>query len=211
MADIRTLTPDSWRARIGVVFQDPILFAGTIHENIAYGTPSATRYDVEAAARAANCDFIWAMPLGFDTPIEKSSLSGGQRQRLSIARALLRRPSILLLDEATSALDSASEAAVNAAIDRIIREERITVILAAHRLSSIARAERVVVIEEGRVTEQGRYDVLSWKEGSRFRQLMAAQLLVEQNKGRGGASRSGEGEEQERRESTRGLTEDRRR
>jgi ABC-type multidrug transport system fused ATPase/permease subunit len=94
------------------------------------------------------------------TSVGKGSLSGGQRQRISIARALVRNPSILLLDEATSALDSASENAVNAAIDRIIKEKSITVILAAHRLSSIARAERVVVIENGVVSEEGRYDVL---------------------------------------------------
>jgi ATP-binding cassette subfamily B (MDR/TAP) protein 10 len=179
--DIKAFTPESWRDRIGVVFQDPILFAGSVHDNIAYGSPHATRADVEAAARAANCDFIWSLPQGFDTPIGKSSLSGGQRQRVSIARALVRNPSILLLDEATSALDSASEDAVNAAIDDIIRSQNITVILAAHRLSSIARAERVVVLENGVVSESGPYDVLSKAEGSRFRSLMAAQLLLEQS------------------------------
>ncbi|WWC91497.1 uncharacterized protein L201_006443 [Kwoniella dendrophila CBS 6074] len=179
--DIREFAPESWRDRIGVVFQDPILFAGTVHENIAYGSPDATREEVEEAARAANCDFIWDLPQGFDTAIGKASLSGGQRQRVSIARALVRNPSILLLDEATSALDSTSENAVNAAIDDIIRQKNITVILAAHRLSSIARAERVVVLENGVVSEQGRYDVLSRKEGSRFRTLMAAQLLVEKS------------------------------
>ncbi|KAK6909635.1 hypothetical protein I203_103656 [Kwoniella mangroviensis CBS 8507] len=179
--DIREFAPESWRERIGVVFQDPILFAGTVHENIAYGSPDATREDVEEAARAANCDFIWDLPQGFDTLIGKASLSGGQRQRISIARALVRNPSILLLDEATSALDSTSENAVNAAIDDIIRQKNITVILAAHRLSSIARAERVVLLEHGVVSEEGRYDVLSRKEGSRFRTLMAAQLLVEKS------------------------------
>lgn len=92
----------------------------------------------------------------------------------------MRRPSILLLDEATSALDSKSEDAVNHAIDRIIHAQHITVVLAAHRLSSIARAERVVVLENGVVSEEGRYDVLSRTEGSRFRKLMAAQLLLEQ-------------------------------
>ncbi|KAL7418586.1 ATP-binding cassette permease mdl1 [Cryptotrichosporon argae] len=177
--DIREFRPESWRARIGVVFQDPILFAGTVHDNIAYGSPDATRADVEDAARAANCDFIWDLPQGFDTIIGKASLSGGQRQRVSIARALVRNPSILLLDEATSALDSTSEEAVNAAIDDIIHRRAITVVLAAHRLSSIARAERVVVLENGVISEQGRYDVLSKREGSRFRTLMAAQLLLE--------------------------------
>ncbi|KAK1921914.1 ATP-binding cassette transporter [Papiliotrema laurentii] len=179
--DIREFAPESWRDRIGVVFQDPILFAGTVHDNIAYGTPHATRQDVEEAARMANCEFIWSLPQGFDTMIGKASLSGGQKQRISIARALVRNPSILLLDEATSALDSTSENAVNAAIDYIIKEKSITVILAAHRLSSIARAERVVVIENGVVSEEGPYELLSRQEGSRFRHLMAAQLLVEQS------------------------------
>jgi len=114
--------------------------------------------------------------------IGKSSLSGGQRQRISIARALVRKPTILLLDEATSALDSTSEDAVNRAIDAIIHEQNITVVLAAHRLSSIARAERVVVLENGVVSEEGRYDDLSRREGSRFRNLMAAQLLLEQSR-----------------------------
>ncbi|WVN85245.1 uncharacterized protein L203_100390 [Cryptococcus depauperatus CBS 7841] len=181
--DIREFTPESWRSRIGVVFQDPVLFAGTVHENIAYGSPNLTRADVEDAARAANCDFIWDLPNGFDTIIGKTSLSGGQRQRISIARALVRNPSILLLDEATSALDSTSENAVNAAINDIIHRRNITVILAAHRLSSIAMAERVVVLENGVVSEAGRYDVLSRREGSRFRTLMAAQLLVEKDSG----------------------------
>ncbi|KAK4686813.1 ATP-binding cassette, subfamily B (MDR/TAP), member 10, partial [Tremellales sp. Uapishka_1] len=162
--DIRNFTPESWRDRIGVVFQDPILFEGTVHENIAYGSPNVTRDDVEEAARAANCDFIWTLPQGFDTKIGKASLSGGQRQRISIARALVRRPSILLLDEATSALDSTSENAVNRAIDSIIRHQNITVILAAHRLSSIARAERVVILEKGVISEEGRYDVLALVE-----------------------------------------------
>ncbi|RXK35871.1 ATP-binding cassette, subfamily B (MDR/TAP), member 10 [Tremella mesenterica] len=179
--DIRTFTPESWRARIGVVFQDPILFNGTVAENIAYGSPDATREDIENAAREANCDFVYSLPQGLDTMsgFGKASLSGGQRQRISIARALVRRPTILLLDEATSALDSHSEDAVNAAIGGIIRERNITVIIAAHRLSSVARAERVVVLEDGRVSEEGRYDILSRKEGSRFRALMAAQLLLE--------------------------------
>ncbi|OXC69842.1 hypothetical protein AYX13_01609 [Cryptococcus neoformans] len=197
--DIREFTPESWRSRIGVVFQDPILFAGTVHDNIAYGSPDITREDVEEAARAANCDFIWDLPDGFDTMIGKASLSGGQRQRISIARALVRNPSILLLDEATSALDSTSENAVNAAIDDIIHKRNITVVLAAHRLSSIAMAERVVVLENGVVSEAGRYDVLSKREGSRFRTLMAAQLLVEKNSGieDGAPEEEGEGNKRE--------------
>lgn len=180
--DIRTFTPESWRNRLGVVFQDPILFEGTVAENIAYGHPNATRAEIEEAARAANCDFIWNLPQGFDTMLGKASLSGGQKQRVSIARALVANPSILLLDEATSALDSGSEDAVNSAIDDIIRQKNITVVLAAHRLSSIARAEKVIVLEEGVISEEGTYKQLSKDESSRFRNLMAAQLLLEQGK-----------------------------
>ncbi|ORX40765.1 P-loop containing nucleoside triphosphate hydrolase protein [Kockovaella imperatae] len=194
MSDIRDLTPESWRDRLGVVFQDPILFAGTVHDNIAYGTPGASRRDVERAARAANCDFIWDLPQGFDTQIGKSSLSGGQRQRISIARALVRQPSILILDEATSALDSTSEKAVNKAVESIIKEQNITVIMAAHRLSTVASAEKVIVLENGVVSEQGPYDILvgssrnadadphkSRSQNSRFRSLMEAQLALEKS------------------------------
>ncbi|GHJ87923.1 hypothetical protein NliqN6_4325 [Naganishia liquefaciens] len=180
--DIRDFTVESWRSRIGVVSQDPTLFTGTVHDNIAYGIPDTTREDVEEAARQANCDFIWQLPQGFDTQIGKASLSGGQKQRIAIARALVRKPSILLLDEATSALDSTSEHAVNSAIDHIIHSQQITVILVAHRLSSIARAERVVVLEAGKITEEGTYAELSRREGGRFRSLMAAQLALEKSK-----------------------------
>lgn len=130
--------------------------------------------------------------------VGKASLSGGQKQRsrsqfptmipsltyptVAIARALVRKPSILLLDEATSALDSTSEHAVNSAIDHIIHSQQITVILVAHRLSSIARAERVVVVEAGHITEEGTYAELSRREGGRFRSLMAAQLALEKSK-----------------------------
>ncbi|KAJ9121502.1 hypothetical protein QFC22_002119 [Naganishia vaughanmartiniae] len=184
--DIRDFTVESWRSRIGVVSQDPTLFTGTVHENIAYGVPNTTREDVEEAARQANCDFIWQLPQGFETQIGKASLSGGQKQRIAIARALVRKPSILLLDEATSALDSTSEHAVNSAIDHIIRNQQITVILVAHRLSSIARAERVVVVEAGKITEEGTYAELSRRAGGRFRSLMAAQLALEKSEASSG-------------------------
>ncbi|KAF7798827.1 hypothetical protein EIP86_010053 [Pleurotus ostreatoroseus] len=107
--DIRDFKPASWRDIIGVVPQDPVLFTGTIASNIAYGHETATREEIEAAARQANCEFVWGMPKGFDTEIGRMSLSGGQRQRLAIARALLKKPAVLALDEATSALDATSE------------------------------------------------------------------------------------------------------
>ncbi|KAI6029212.1 hypothetical protein PISMIDRAFT_686392 [Pisolithus microcarpus 441] len=174
--DIREFNPDSWRSIIGIVPQDPVLFTGTIASNIAFGNSNATREQIETAAREANCEFVWGMPKGFDTEIGRSSLSGGQRQRLAIARALLKRPAILALDEATSSLDATSEHRVNDAIDKILRDRRTTCLIVAHRLSTIARAERIVVLEDGRITESGTYrELLAWKD-SRFRVLMAAQL-----------------------------------
>ncbi|KAI5988152.1 P-loop containing nucleoside triphosphate hydrolase protein [Pisolithus albus] len=177
--DIREFTPNSWRNIIGIVPQasmDPILFTGTIASNIAFGNPNATREQIETAAREANCEFVWGMPKGFDTEIGRSSLSGGQRQRLAIARALLKRPAILALDEATSSLDATSEHRVNDAIDKILRDRRTTCLIVAHRLSTIARAERIVVLEDGRITESGTYRELLARRDSRFRVLMAAQL-----------------------------------
>ncbi|OSC98781.1 P-loop containing nucleoside triphosphate hydrolase protein [Trametes coccinea BRFM310] len=174
--DIREFKPSSWRSIIGVVPQDPILFTGTIASNIAYGNPDATREQIEAAAREANCEFVWGMPQGFDTEIGRTSLSGGQRQRLAIARALLKKPAILALDEATSSLDATSEHRVNDAIDKILRKRQTTCLIVAHRLSTIARAERIVVLEDGRITETGTYRELVNKADSRFRHLMAAQL-----------------------------------
>ncbi|TFK84857.1 P-loop containing nucleoside triphosphate hydrolase protein [Polyporus arcularius HHB13444] len=174
--DIREFNPSSWRSIIGVVPQDPILFTGTIASNIAYGNPDATMEQIEAAARQANCEFVWGMPQGFLTEIGRASLSGGQRQRLAIARALLKKPAILALDEATSSLDATSEHRVNDAIDKILRSRQTTCVIVAHRLSTIARAERIVVLEDGHIVESGTYRHLVNKEGSRFRHLMAAQL-----------------------------------
>lgn len=135
--DIRTFTPESLRAVMALVPQEPVLFEGTIAENICYGTPDATRAEMERAARAAHCtEFIEALPQGFDTHIGPRELSGGQRQRIAIARALVRQPRVLLLDEATSALDSASELLINEAITSIIEQGRTTVWIVAHRLST---------------------------------------------------------------------------
>jgi len=174
--DIREFTPESWHNIIGVVPQDPVLFTGTIASNIAYGNENATREQVEAAAREANCEFVWGLPDGFDTQISRLSLSGGQRQRLAIARALLKKPTILALDEATSSLDASAERRVNDAIDKILRSRHTTCLFVAHRLSTITRAERIVVLESGHITETGTYRELIQRENSRFRKLMAAQL-----------------------------------
>lgn len=174
--DIRDFSVTSWRSVIGIVPQDPVLFTGTIASNIAYGNQDVTREQIENAAREANCEFIWGLPKGFDTEIGRMSLSGGQRQRLAIARALLKNPAILALDEATSSLDATSERRVNDAIDKILRGRQTTCLFVAHRLSTIARAERVVVLEDGHITESGTYRELISRPDSRFRALMAAQL-----------------------------------
>lgn len=174
--DIREFEPESWRKRIGYVPQDPILFGGTIEDNIKYGHSEATREDVVQAAAIAHCDFIERMPEGFSTVITKASLSGGQRQRIAIARALVGRPSVLLMDEATSALDSESERAVNAALDKLFNDTDITVILIAHRLSSIAQADRVVYLEGGAIMEDSSYDDLITRPHGRFRKMVKGQM-----------------------------------
>ncbi|GAA5945506.1 hypothetical protein JCM3775_004181 [Rhodotorula graminis] len=176
--DIKQFTPESWRQRIAIVPQDPALFSTTIAENIAYGRPSATRAEIEEAARLANCGFIDTLPRGFDTQVgaRGAQLSGGQRQRLAIARALLQKPRILVADEATSALDAASESLVNEAIANISASHQLTTILIAHRLSTLKTADVVVMMENGVVAEQGTYDELS-REGTRFNYLVRSQLL----------------------------------
>ncbi|KAG8725093.1 ATP-binding cassette permease mdl1 [Ceratobasidium sp. 395] len=133
------------------------MFTGTIADNIAYGQTSATRSEIETAAKLANCEFIWEMPDQFETPINRDSLSGGQRQRIAIARALVKKPMLLCLDEATSALDALSELRVNEAIDRILQSNKTSTLIIAHRLSTIARAKRVVVLEGKSLNLHGRF------------------------------------------------------
>src|SRR3954451_17759393 len=154
--DIREMTQQSLRRQIGVVFQDPHLFNDTVGANIAYGRPEATQAEVEAAARAAHAhDFIVALPEGYDTIVRErgSRLSGGQRQRIAIARALLKDPPILILDEATSALDAESERLIQLALGRLLQGRTAFVI--AHRLSTVRDADRIVVLQEGRIAELG--------------------------------------------------------
>lgn len=176
--DIRTYTPESLRSVMSVVPQEPVLFEGTIAFNIGYGTPHATREQIERAARAAHClEFVRTLPQGFDTVIGPRELSGGQRQRIAIARALVREPSVLLLDEATSALDSASELLINEAITSIINEGRTTVWIVAHRLSTVRAADTIMLLEDGRIAEQGTFEQLD-QPGTRFRALMQSQLTA---------------------------------
>lgn len=176
--DIRRLKLGELRALFGIVPQETMLFHATVWENIAYGCPEATPAMVEAAARAAHAhDFILQLPQGYDTVLGERGvrLSGGQRQRIAIARALVRNPPILILDEATSALDAESERQVQAAIAELMRER--TVIVIAHRLSTVREADWVVVLQKGRVVEQGPPAVLLSREGV-FQRLWRLQAAV---------------------------------
>jgi ATP-binding cassette subfamily B protein len=154
--DVAQADPLVVRSRIGLVPQDTVLFAASARENIRYGRPGASDAEVEAAARAAAADeFLRRLPEGYDTFLGErgTRLSGGQRQRIAIARAILRDPPILLLDEATSALDAESERLVQAALDRLMQGR--TTIIIAHRLATVLQADRIVVMDHGRIVAQG--------------------------------------------------------
>jgi subfamily B ATP-binding cassette protein MsbA len=164
--DIRAYTVQSLRSQIGVVTQHTVLFNRSVADNIAYGSRNATREQIEDAARRANAhDFILKLEKGYDTVIGErgSLLSGGMAQRVAIARALLKNPPILILDEATSALDTESERLVQGALDELMKHRTVFVI--AHRLSTIAHADRIVVLDQGRVIEEGTHDELLARGG----------------------------------------------
>ncbi|MFH1023039.1 MAG: ABC transporter ATP-binding protein [Planctomycetota bacterium] len=170
--DIRDVTLVSLRRQIGVVPQDPFLFHGTIAENIAYGRPDADVDDILRAAKAANShDFIMAFPDGYDTLVGERGqrLSGGERQRIAIARAILKDPRILILDEATSSVDTETESAIREAIDRLVHGR--TTFAIAHRFSTLRNAQRLIVLEKGRVVEVGTHAELLAKENGVFRRL----------------------------------------
>lgn len=176
--DIRDMNVKSLRRRIGMVAQEPVLFSGTIAENIAYGRPQASRAEIIIAARKANCGFIGDFPEGLETQVgaRGAQLSGGQKQRIAIARALLKDPDILILDEATSALDAESETLVNSALAELLKG-RSTTISIAHRLSTIKRSDQLIVLSsEGTVAEIGTYAALSANPESAFSKLMEWQM-----------------------------------
>ncbi len=160
-ADVRSVDLMSLRHQIAIVSDDPFLFSATVHENIAYARPDATREEVERAARAAQADsFIHALPTGFDTLVGERglTLSGGQRQRIAIARAIVADPRILILDDATSSVDASTEQEIKLAL-RELMSDRTTFVI-AHRLSTIALADEIVVLEDGRVASHGTHDEL---------------------------------------------------
>ncbi|KAK7192135.1 multidrug-resistance transporter mdr2 [Paraphaeosphaeria sporulosa] len=176
--DITTLNAKQLRRKIGFVGQEPVLFSGTIAENIAYGVPNATRAEIIAAARKANCTFIGDFPDGLETHVgaRGTQLSGGQKQRIAIARALIKQPDILILDEATSALDAESETLVNQALGKLLQEKNTTISI-AHRLSTIKRSDRIICINaDGQVAEEGTYEELTSNPTGAFNKLMEWQL-----------------------------------
>ncbi|HEY5938489.1 MAG TPA: ABC transporter transmembrane domain-containing protein [Kofleriaceae bacterium] len=177
--DIRTLSLAELRKSLAMVAQEPVLFSGTIRENIAYGRDGATREDIEQAARDAYAhDFIVGFPDGYDTMIGErgTKLSGGQKQRVALARALLADPRVLILDEATSNLDAESEAAVQAALARLMAGR--TTIIVAHRLSTVRDADRIVVLDGARIVEQGAHDELMARRGT-YHRLVEHQLFAD--------------------------------
>ncbi|KQZ92251.1 ABC transporter [Rhizobium sp. Root564] len=179
--DIRSVTLKELRSRLAIVPQDVAIFASSIHDNIAFGRPDATREQVRAAAVAAQADgFIARLPEGYDTVAGERgvTLSGGQRQRIAIARAILRDAPILLLDEATSALDAESETLVQKALDELIAKR--TTIVIAHRLATVLKADRILVMDEGRIIEEGTHQSLI-RQGGLYAKLARLQFNTDAN------------------------------
>jgi ABC-type multidrug transport system fused ATPase/permease subunit len=177
--DAATLSLGELRRNIGIVFQQPVLFEGSVRDNIRFGAPDAGEDEVLRAAIGAHVDdFVRLLPAGYDAPVERGgrNFSVGQRQRIAIARVLLRNPRILLLDEPTSALDAESEALVRDALE--VASEGRTTLIVAHRLSTVRAADRIVVIERGRIVEDGTHQQL-YSRGGLYRKLCDEQFRQE--------------------------------
>ena len=189
--DLREISRESFLDQIAVVSQEPFLFDATIGENIRYGRPDASDEEVRHAVLAAKVDdFVGQLPGGYDTEVGEFGmrLSGGQRQRITIARAILKNPALLVFDEATSALDAKTERMVQDAIDEMAGER--TILLVAHRLSTIMRADRIIVLEEGRISQLGSHDELMTQPGI-YRELMSPQASDESSAASDGLTESG--------------------
>ncbi|MCB0422088.1 MAG: ATP-binding cassette domain-containing protein, partial [Bdellovibrionales bacterium] len=174
--DLKDIDLESYTKHLGIVLQDPYLFHGTLLENIRYANPQASLDEVVEAARAANAhEFICHLPNAYDTVVGERghSLSGGERQRISIARAILRNPKVLILDEATSAVDTETERKIQEALDRLVSGR--TVIAIAHRLSTLTRANRLVVMDQGKVVEEGSHEDLLKIPNGKYRKLVDMQ------------------------------------
>ena len=174
--DVRDYDVQFLRSHVGIVLQEPFLFHGTVAENVAYGNPDARIEQIIAAAKAANAhDFIVGFPDGYDTMVGErgQTLSGGERQRISIARAILNNPRILILDEATSSVDTETEKLIQEALDRLVADR--TTIAIAHRLSTLRKADRLVVLEKGDLVEQGTHEELTSKEDGLYAKLLRTQ------------------------------------
>jgi ATP-binding cassette subfamily B protein len=177
--DLRRLDSGHYRRQVGIVLQDPYLFHGTVVENIRYGHPEASLDQVVAAAKAANAhDFVCKLAHGYDTVVGERghTLSGGERQRVSIARAILHDPRILILDEATSSVDTETEYQIQEALERLIRGR--TVFAIAHRLSTLRRADRLFVIEDGKIVESGTHEELLGLASGVYRRLYTLQREI---------------------------------
>jgi ATP-binding cassette subfamily B protein len=174
--DIRAVDPEDLRERLAIVPQDVTIFATSVHDNIAFGVPDASREAVRAAAVAAQAEeFIGRLDQGYDTLVGERgvTLSGGQRQRIAIARAILKNAPILLLDEATSALDAESETLVQKALENLMQER--TTLVIAHRLATVLKADRILVMEHGRIVEEGTHESLI-RQGGLYAKLARLQF-----------------------------------
>ena len=182
--DVRDVTLASLRSQIGIVLQSPLLFSGSVRDNIAYGRPEATQEEVEAAARAARADkFIRALPDGYDTVIGERGvgLSGGQRQRIAIARALLIDPRLLILDDSTSAVDAETEAVIQESLDQLMREGHRTVFVIAQRVSTVRDADLILVLDEGTIAARGTHEELL-RDSELYNEILGSQLVTEEER-----------------------------